>query len=201
MPYDKNNRWIRPAPKPSERRFTNHVRPGTSSLLKDDAMGMWLGQQKWSEFAQSLYSFYCKNGGFTEKQLLAAEKMRIKVDENYDPYGNGVDEGVYIDDEDRYIFKIASIERAEGDKTRSVRKRLIDVAGWSDIKLASNKALLFESIKTGKFRILGDDELIAIGKRTGICCDCGRILDNPQSIAAGIGPHCAKKRKGSTSDE
>lgn len=175
------------------RRFTNHVRPGTSTLLKDDAMKSWLGRQTWSEFAQSLYRFCCTNGGFTEKQLLAAEKMRIKVDENYDPYGRGVDEGVYIDDENKYIFKIATIERGDDRKMRSIRKRLIDVPGWSDIKLASNKALLFECIKTGQFRMLTDEELIEIGKKTGICCDCGKILDNPKSIAAGIGPYCAKK--------
>lgn len=29
------------------------------------------------------------------------------------------------------------------------------------------------------------------GIRTGICCVCGRLLTNPESIALGIGPVCA----------
>ena len=66
--------------------------------------------------------------------------------------------------------------------------------GWTEIKLASNKAALFECIKNGTYRLLNDDELVDIGRRTGICCDCGKVLDNPKSIAAGIGPYCAKMR-------
>lgn len=29
------------------------------------------------------------------------------------------------------------------------------------------------------------------GKQTGVCCQCGRTLTNPDSIEAGIGPICA----------
>jgi hypothetical protein len=31
-----------------------------------------------------------------------------------------------------------------------------------------------------------------IGKETGTCCCCGRVLRDPVSVAAGIGPDCAK---------
>lgn len=34
---------------------------------------------------------------------------------------------------------------------------------------------------------------IAYGKATGNCCICSKTLTNPESIAAGIGPYCAKK--------
>lgn len=34
-------------------------------------------------------------------------------------------------------------------------------------------------------------EAKAYGVRTGICCVCGRLLTNPESIALGIGPVCA----------
>jgi len=150
--------------------------------------------QTWSDFAQSLYDYCLTHGGLTEKQMLSAEKMRIKVDPEYDPYGEGVWEGVYIDDEDKYIFKISIVTKNNDEQVRSIRKRLIDMPGWSDIKLASDKALLFGCIKTGTYRMLNDDELIDIGRRTGICCDCGKVHDNPKSIAAGIGPYCAKIR-------
>jgi len=191
MPYDKNNKWVK---SPSRTAPTNHVRPGTSKLIKDDDMRGWLMLQKWSDFAQSLYDYCLNNGGFTEKQLMAAEKLRIKVDSTYDPYGKGIWEGVYIDDEDKYIFKISIVTKNNNEQVRSIRKRLIDMPGWSDIKLASNKALLFGHIKAGTYRMLNDDELVDIGRRTGICCDCGKVLDNPKSIAAGIGPYCAKMR-------
>jgi hypothetical protein len=191
MPFDRNNKWVSASGRIAP---TNHVRPGTSKLIKDDSMGGWLMLQTWSDFAQSLYDYCLTHGGLTEKQMLSAEKMRIKVDPEYDPYGEGVWEGVYIDDEDKYIFKISIVTKNNDEQVRSIRKRLIDMPGWSDIKLASDKALLFGCIKTGTYRMLNDDELIDIGRRTGICCDCGKVLDNPKSIAAGIGPYCAKIR-------
>lgn len=37
------------------------------------------------------------------------------------------------------------------------------------------------------------DEAKEYGKVTGTCCNCGRLLTNEESIAAGIGPICASK--------
>jgi len=37
------------------------------------------------------------------------------------------------------------------------------------------------------------DEAKEYGKITGTCCNCGRLLTNEESIAAGIGPICASK--------
>lgn len=37
------------------------------------------------------------------------------------------------------------------------------------------------------------DEAKEYGKVTGTCCNCGRLLTNEESIAAGIGPICATK--------
>lgn len=37
------------------------------------------------------------------------------------------------------------------------------------------------------------DEAKKIGKATGTCCVCGRRLDDPESVDAGIGPVCAGK--------
>lgn len=199
MAYNQNNKWGKP--KLPRRPMTNHVRPGTSKLIKDEDMSVFLLLNSWSEFARSLHQYNKRNGGFTEKQLAAAVNFRIKVDPLYDPYGEGFEDGVYVDDEYKYIFKVALVTNSNGDDVRSVRKRLIDMPGWSDVKLASKKAALFQGISTGSYRLLGDDELIAIGKKTGICCDCGKVLDNPQSVAAGIGPHCAKIRKSATKKE
>lgn len=35
------------------------------------------------------------------------------------------------------------------------------------------------------------DEAKAYGRRTGVCCVCGRQLTNPVSVAEGIGPICS----------
>ncbi len=37
------------------------------------------------------------------------------------------------------------------------------------------------------------ENMIAYGRRTGMCCICGRELTNHTSIDAGIGPICADK--------
>lgn len=40
------------------------------------------------------------------------------------------------------------------------------------------------------------EAMIAYGKLTGTCGKCGRILEDEQSVAAGIGPICAQKMEG-----
>jgi hypothetical protein len=45
----------------------------------------------------------------------------------------------------------------------------------------------------GDIRLLSFDEMVEIGRKTGLCCICGRSLDDEKSIEAGIGPVCAKK--------
>jgi hypothetical protein len=37
------------------------------------------------------------------------------------------------------------------------------------------------------------EEAKQYGRRTGTCCICGAHLENPESVAAGIGPICATK--------
>lgn len=37
------------------------------------------------------------------------------------------------------------------------------------------------------------EEAKAYGRRTGYCCMCGKLLTNPESVDAGIGPICATK--------
>jgi hypothetical protein len=56
----------------------------------------------------------------------------------------------------------------------------IDLMLWNQIKL------IWESDHKPT-----RDELIAEGRRTGICQVCNRKLTNPKSVSAGIGPVCA----------
>jgi hypothetical protein len=176
-------------------RLTNRrvQKPLYGGLKKDDGMNEWLKAQDWSEFAQSLSDFYSKRGGFTDGQYASAMKMRQKLDEFYDPYGKSIDNGVYLDVESELIYKLAWQTRNDF-KSRSVRMRHISSPNWRDVK---NRARtdFFDDVTNGGFRKLTEEEIIKIGKDTGICCVCGKVLDNPQSIAAGIGPYCAKQQR------
>jgi hypothetical protein len=155
---------------------------------------MWLGSQDWSRFAQSLSNFYYEAGGLTKKQYDSAVKLRMSVDKSYDPYGENIVDGVYIN-EANYVYKLTSAPKNEfGFTKRSLRSRRIDSPVWSEIKDAGQIGF-YTGANDGTIRLLSDDELIQIGRDTGICCVCGKVLDNPKSIAAGIGPHCAKVRK------
>jgi hypothetical protein len=166
-------------------------------LKKDQSMYEWLKEQDWSEFATSLSAYYEKSGGFTEKQYESARSMRIKLDECYDPLGTAVENGVYIDDVDETIYKLSWTKKNDF-KSRSLRKREINSPSWREVKNGfsrNDRDDFFNNVRDGVLRMLDEDELVQIGRRTGICCVCGKTLDNPQSIAAGIGPYCAKQQK------
>lgn len=38
---------------------------------------------------------------------------------------------------------------------------------------------------------LTQEQAVKFGKKTGHCCVCSKLLTNPESVAAGIGPICA----------
>jgi hypothetical protein len=169
----------------------------SNSLKQDKGMYEWLREQSWSDFASSLASFYEKSGGLTEKQYESAKNMRMKLDDSYDPFGEDIENGVYIDEEKDLIFKLAWTTRRDF-KSRSLRSRGIDSPNWRDVTngyMHNDRDNFFENVRNGELRMLDESELIEIGRRTGICCVCGKTLDNPQSIAAGIGPYCAKQQK------
>ena len=157
----------------------------------------WLKEQKWSDFAQNLSEFYLTNSGFTEKQLQSAIEMRKKVDKFYDPSGKSVENGFYMDEINQEIYKLAW--KTEGDfKSRFLRKRRVDSPTWFEVKNGYSRSArddFFTNVANGNFIKLTEEGIIKIGKNTGICCVCGKVLDDPQSIAAGIGPTCAKQQK------
>lgn len=176
-------------------RLTNRFvgRQAKNHLKKDESMFNWLREQTWSEFAQSLAIFHQKNGGLTEKQHKSAVSMRLKLDEYYDPYGKTIENGVYMDVENREIYKLSWTTRNEF-KSRSLRMRQIDSPNWRNVG-EYGKEEFFAGVANGEFVALSEEQLVQIGKDTGICCVCGKVLDNPASIAAGIGPYCAKQQR------
>jgi hypothetical protein len=176
-------------------RLTNRTvaRPVHGNFKKDESMFNWLREQTWSEFAVSLADYYQKFGGFSEKQLSSAKSMRMKLDEFYDPYGKTIENGVYMDTENEEIYKLAWTVKNEF-KSRSLRKREIDSANWRNVP-EGIRYIFFDGVTDGKIVELSEEQIVQIGKDTGICCVCGKVLDNPASIAAGIGPYCAKQQR------
>jgi len=168
--------------------------PKSNNLKIDRDIREWLGTQNESEFAMSLCRFYDEKGGLTEKQLNAAIQMRIRTDNSYDPYGKNVIVGVYMDKERETIYKLSWGYEEGNLKDRSLRSRKSDMPNWKEVKDAGKRDF-FNKVSNGIYVLMSEEELISIGKKTGICCVCGKVLDNEKSIAAGIGPYCLKKQR------
>ena len=83
----------------------------------------------------------------------------------------------------RLISRELSDERAEATAAKVLEAGDVDLFLWTEVKT------VWEG--EGGERKPTRDELIAEGKRTGVCQVCNRKLTNPESIAAGIGPVCA----------
>jgi hypothetical protein len=79
---------------------------------------------------------------------------------------------------------------------RPLNEAAAEVLAANVLSAGSVDLFLWDEVKTmwegeGGDRKPSRDELIAEGKRTGVCQVCHRKLTNPKSVAAGIGPICA----------
>ena len=125
------------------------------------------------------------------KPALATEKIRALFDDAID---NGLKSpSLLIGDEDHEIK--LSLAKPESKNAGSIYVVLdkdyigrIKLDG-SLVKTASTDVDVHGMLT--RFLVDPASEARAYGKRTGICCCCGRTLTNPDSIAAGIGPICA----------
>jgi len=152
-----------------------------------------------NSFANSLVQFYDKSGFLTPKQIFAGKKLMLT---SVPGYGQGFSwsllvDGVYVDSDQGGAFtQIYKVSVSDGK--RVIRRRGINVPAWSLVKdngFAHQRIL--KLLGEGYIRLLSFDEMVEIGRRTGLCCICGRALDDDKSIDAGIGPVCAKKLKSS----
>ena len=144
-----------------------------------------------STFAQSLVAFYDKAGFLTKNQLIAGSKLVGGLSqEQTKKWVTTIDDGLYID-KDEYFIQIYKVFKIKGK--RSIRRRGLNLASWATV---TNNGFAHERIakmiEDGDMRPLSFDEMIEIGRKTGLCCICGRSLDDEKSIEAGIGPVCAK---------
>ena len=148
-------------------------------------MAIWLGEQTWSTFAQSLADFYARKGYLSEKQMASALKMKAKMDAKAaaappKPAGEPVSAPGMFGRPDGVVFKVQQ-SRETGNL---YAKRLLDGGGFE--YAAGAMKTLTEPMR------LTLDEAKTYGRRTGTCCCCGATLTNAVSIEAGIGPICAQ---------
>lgn len=182
----------------------NEANPGLIEALT--------GMMGWNDFARTMIGAYHQYGSLTERQVTAcqnmiakvaakrAEKDAAKVDAT-GPVDTSAIEAMFQTARDNGLNKLAF--RA-GGLTISPAKATSKNAGALYVKRGDD---YMGKIMGGRFMpVSGADagvletlRVVAVnpsqaardyGKRTGICCCCGRELTDPESIAAGIGPIC-----------
>jgi hypothetical protein len=90
-----------------------------------------------------------------------------------------VGEGIYRRSSDGAMFRVQT-----SDEGRNYAKLLLPSGGW-DYERGAVYTLKPEERLTLA-------EISAWGISTGVCAICGRLLSTAESVAAGIGPICAK---------
>jgi hypothetical protein len=90
-----------------------------------------------------------------------------------------VPEGIYRRSIDGVMFRVQSSESG-----RRYAKTLLTTGGWDYERGAVFTLKLAERLTL--------QQVIEWGLDTGVCAVCGRLLSNAKSVAAGIGPICAK---------
>lgn len=178
----------------------------------DPGLIEWLRDQKWSSFAVSLADQFDRSGSLSDKQVAAAVSMREKCARKAPqpcpaPEERPTEAPIDLSDIPAGRYAVPSGE------TRL--KVLIDKpgeddpkwSGWTFVKDAAvyGSGQSYGSQRPGSvYRGKIQDELreialdpraasAAYGRLTGTCGMCGRDLENEESVARGIGPHCAKK--------
>lgn len=153
----------------------------------------WLGEQGWSEFAQSLASYYTLKGFLTEKQEAAGRSMMIKCTTR-DAYKaeakakagkNTAPVGMHKH-ADGTVVKVYTTQAGN-----LVGKVLVDRFGIDGIlyefEYRGKRALNGLSTET----LLPMEEARKFGRLTSQCVNCLKQLKDERSIAAGYGATCA----------
>ena len=167
----------------------------------------WLAEQTWSDFAQSLAEQFYRRGSLSPKQIDAAQRMRAKVE------ARRQDSKTRESDIDLSDLPSGYYAVPNGETRLKVRvSRPTKASSWYGWVFVSDGAAYGErtnygrqneaegKLYSGKIQdqlraILADplEALTAYGKLTGTCGACGRMLEDEESVALGIGPICRQK--------
>lgn len=171
----------------------------------------------WNSFAASMLENFDRWNGLTERQVAACLNMLAKVEArkqekaatreaNTGEVDTSKIEAMFNVARENGLKKLAFV--ADGLRIKPAKASSVN-AGALYVTLGSYDSYQGKIIN-GRFIPVGSahaDTLAKLreiaenpsqaardyGKRTGVCCCCGRELTDPASIAAGIGPICATK--------
>lgn len=165
------------------------------TLITTTELASWLREQVWSDFAQSLATYFEAKGYLTEKQEASARKMHAKctanaaakaapapkVNDGYEPQKNDVHviDGTYyrIHQSQGGGFLYGAVwngEKFVGPKWDSRAKGLLK--------------------KVSKATLATAEQAAAFGHANDRCCFCATPIDTPESKSVGYGPKCAADR-------
>lgn len=170
----------------------------------------WAGTIGWSDFVKSVKKQYDAAGFLSDKQWASLRGMKGKLDDKAKAQAAPVKEAT-VTDIDLSDLPSGYYSVPQGDTRLKVRvARPTKASRWHGFIFVSDGGEYGsrknygrqapDKLYTGEIQdalraILADPvgAVTAYGKLTGSCGACGRILEDEDSIALGIGPICAKK--------
>ena len=159
-----------------------------STDITTDALVTWLGQQTWSDFAQSLATYAARKGGLTAAQEASARSMYAKMAAKVAAKVTApavTEVGFYLADD--VVYKV--VESKSGNL---YAKRRVDGA-WTYAGAPGRVGLTPDHKVT-------PEVAAAYGAATGICMFCNAELDDREGLGrvVGVGPVCSRKHLGLT---
>jgi hypothetical protein len=159
-----------------------------STDITTDALVAWLGQQNWSEFAQSLAAYAARKGSLTAAQEASARSMYAKMAAKAAATVTApavTETGFYLAAD--VVYKV--VQSKTGNLYAKRR-----VAGAWDYAGAPGRLGITPDHK------VTPEIAAAYGAATGICMFCNAELDDREGLGrvVGVGPVCSKKHLGLT---
>lgn len=182
-----------------------NVETKKKKYTENQDLALWLKDQTWSAFAQSLATFYSERGYLTEKQVASATSMRTKVEERNTGSNRGSKTGLDLSGLPAGYYAIPG-----GDTRLKVVVNKPTSGRWDGFTFVHDGAEYGSRIKYGmqapdgtykgkiedQLRtIAGDPEAAgrAYAAITANCYRCNRKLEDETSVELGIGPICRNK--------
>jgi hypothetical protein len=154
-----------------------------------EVLAAWLGEQTWSEFAQSLAAYYQRTGRLSEKQEASARSMYAKVTAKRAPAPAPVPviDGHYALEVDGEV-KFYEVRNGEaGGKWEGYT--FVDAVASDErypIRNRQNREAILSLIAAAPI-----EAMKLYGQEIGVCGHCGRTLTSDWR-KVGIGPVCIR---------
>lgn len=185
--------------------YTPEVKQSKAQTPEHADLALWLAKQTWSDFAQSLASFYADRGYLTEKQVASATSMRAKVEARNAEKAPASSTGLDLSDLPAGLYGVPN-----GETRLKVRVNRPTSGKWEGFTFVDDGAEYGSQQKYGMQKPGGtyngkiQEQLQAIladvpaaqkayADLTGNCYRCNRKLEDETSVELGTGPICRTK--------